>query len=1035
MKPVKLTMTAFGPYAGRQEIDFSLLENRKMFVISGKTGSGKTTIFDAISFAMYGKPSGDNRSAGDMRSQFADPKQATKVELLFELKGKQYVIRRTPQQEKMKARGDGTTMANATAELHELTEEGKLVLLAANVRDTDEKMNELIGLEANQFRQILMIPQGEFQKLLMASSQDKEKILQKLFQTLFYKQVEDRLKEKADVLKQEAGKAIDQQIILLKSIPPYSDQMRLLLEKDDVTKEAILDQLEADLLQMNDEYSTMKETMMNLNKERDDQVAARERSIALNDQFDRLEQALEIKNQLDKQQESMQQLKKNIELGEKAEKLISYEESVRKAKKTAERALERKNEAVENEKSARQRFLQVDAAFKREQNRQPERDETMQRFQYLEAMKDAVLSFNEAIQNESNCREKLEKAKADGTEMEENLQKLNRALVQLEKDLEPLHSAGERYIEAEHLVEKIMQRLEQYNEIVSIEKSLILLMENETKAERTYKEVDQQWAKSKNQLNTLRQELYQEQASILAENLTTGKPCAVCGSIHHPNPAVQKSSTASLKLVEQTEREAASLEKKTRDAERELAAIRFKIESAKTDIEKLKSKIPDGQSGSDIEEALAQAKKQHETAANDRSKKQLLTDSLQHKKQEKELLLKQVEQNRQKQADENHKQIEAKSILAQMKKTIPEPMRDVQVFLQSFEELKNQVEQNQRLFNETQSAFHEWSTVLQSAVAVVNEREQAAIESNRSLNEATASLTERLKALGFIDIHAYEEAKSYVHELSRMKESAERYDQEQQMIRMRIDELNKVTAELERVDINELDSAIDSLNLKLGEWTNKAAALASQVNESKRLREAVQRLSEQILRVEEEYRLTGHLYDVAHGKNELKVTFERYVLASFLEDILSSANTRLAGMTNGRFRLLRQVERSKGNAQSGLELLAFDQYTGQSRHVKTLSGGESFKAALALALGLAEVVQNYAGGVSLETMFVDEGFGTLDPESLDQAIETLMDIQSDGRLVGIISHVPELKERIDARLEVKQFDTGSKAMFVFSGKE
>jgi exonuclease SbcC len=191
-------------------------------------------------------------------------------------------------------------------------------------------------------------------------------------------------------------------------------------------------------------------------------------------------------------------------------------------------------------------------------------------------------------------------------------------------------------------------------------------------------------------------------------------------------------------------------------------------------------------------------------------------------------------------------------------------------------------------------------------------------------------------------------------------------------------------------------------------------------------------MKEQQQEMEERYSIVGHLYEMARGQNPFRITFERYVLAAFLDDILKEANTRLLKMTSGRYQLLRKLDPARRNFQSGLELSLDDQYTSQERHVKTLSGGESFKAALALALGLADVVQNHAGGISLETMFIDEGFGTLDPESLDQAIEALMDIQSSGRLVGIISHVPELKERIDAQLEVMATQKGSRTAFCFS---
>ncbi|OLN22923.1 hypothetical protein BTO30_07205 [Domibacillus antri] len=1033
MKPVKLTMTAFGPYAGRQVIDFSLLENRKMFVISGKTGSGKTTIFDAISFAIYGKPSGDNRSAGEMRSQFADPKLLTEVELLFELKGRQYVIRRTPLQEKKKARGNGTTTAPATAELHQLSDDGKRVLLSANVRDTDEKMTELIGLEANQFRQILMIPQGEFQKLLIASSQDKEKILQKLFQTVYYKQVEERLEVKADELKKEAGKTADQQVTLLKSLPAYSDQMTLLLKQNDIQKEAVLSQLEIDLSQMNEAHSVMKEAITSLGKKRDGLVAARERSIALNEQFDRLEKLLEAKKQLDDQLVNIQQIKVNMELAEKAEKLLPYEDVVHKAKKAAESVLERKQEAVNNEQMTRARFEQADKAFKREQNRRQEREEAERRYQQLEAMKDAVYIFSEAVQNERTNREKLEKTKVHGIKLQEALEVLEKELLRLETMLEPLQDAGERLIKADHLVEKMTQQLEQQNEWIRIEKHLKQLEEEEKKAAQACKEAEKQWSIALTKVHDIRQALHREQAALLASHLTKGEPCAVCGSIHHPNPAVYTEVHVNLDVLEQSEQRAASFEQKLRDAEYEKSSIQLKIQAAKTDIQKIKAGLPEDQTIFDLEEILEGAKKQRATAEEDQIKKQQWTDELQDKKMEKEKILKQIEQNRQAEANESGAHIEAKSILAQMEKTIPESMRDTAVFTKSFHEAKRQKEENERLFNETQSAFHESHAALQSAMVILKERDQAVMGSNETFNDAVSSFTQKLESFGFLNRDMFEEAKRFVQDLSQMKESAERYDEEQRTVQMRIDELQKVTEGLERVDITELDSRIQSLNEEIAEWTNKAGALAAQVKESIRLREAVDRLSEQMSLVEEEYRLAGHLYDIAHGKNDLKVTFERYVLASFLEDILAAANTRLANMTNGRFTLERQTARAKGNAQSGLELLAFDQYTGQSRHVKTLSGGESFKAALSLALGLAEVVQNYAGGVSLETMFVDEGFGTLDPESLDQAIETLMDIQSDGRLVGIISHVPELKERIDARLEVKQSDAGSRAAFVFSG--
>lgn len=1037
MKPVKLTMTAFGPYAGREELDFSLLENRKMFVISGKTGSGKTTIFDAISFAMYGRPSGDNRSAQEMRSQFAQKGQLTEVEMLFELKGRQYVIRRTPQQEKVKARGTGTTTVGATAELSEITDEGKKVLLAANVRETDEKINELIGLEANQFRQILMIPQGEFQKLLMASSQEKEKILQKLFQTVFYKQVEDRLKEKADILKKEAGKTVEEQIMMLTNLSPYSDEMRILLEEEDMMKDAVLKQLDIDMDMMQQEHQTMKENIVEIGRKRDECVAERERGMALNRQFDQLIQLKEVKRQLDDQQEEMQLITGNIVRSERAEKLLLYEVHMQKAEKAFVLAYERKKEAVQNEKSARAQFEQAAEVLKREEDRQQERDRMTERYQQLESMKESVYAFKEAMQVEAKYEEQLENTVADGVRLRKTLQEIEEKIAETECMIKPLELAGERFIEADHLVEKAEQMLELYKEATATTSQLLTLEAEKKEADKRFMEAVQKAEEGKKQVLALRQELKREQAALLALHLTEGEPCAVCGALHHPKPAYSGDDKGSLihdEDVEEAEKHASLMEQQCHNEERNRTAIQFAINTAKKEIEKLKAKLPKNQKIEDIQEMLQCAKTDRQTAEHDRKKRQQLTEQLRLLNHEKEKIVQKLERNRQMEAAEQHAYIEAKSFLVQMKKNVPDEMRNVTRFIEAFDQVKKQVEQDKRQFEQARTAYYEWNSSLQSAVSILQEREQTIIEADVLFKEASATFSEKLYENEFVDKQSYEEAKLFIDQLSRMKESVERYNEEQRAIHMKIREFKKATDGLERINLNEMNDRIDALNNEMNEWINKAGMLAAQMSESKRTKETVMRLSEQIARVEEEYRLAGHMYDIAHGKNELKVTFERYVLASFLEDILNAANTRLVSMTNGRFRLERQTERTKGSAQSGLDLLAFDQYTGASRPVKTLSGGESFKAALALALGLAEIVQNYAGGVSLETMFVDEGFGTLDPESLDQAIETLMDIQSDGRLVGIISHVPELKERIDARLEVKQSEVGSKTKFVFSGE-
>ncbi|MCM3789534.1 SMC family ATPase [Domibacillus indicus] len=1034
MKPVTLTMTAFGPYAGRQVIDFSALENRKMFVISGKTGSGKTTIFDAISFAMYGKPSGDHRSASEMRSQFADPKQLTEVSLLFELKGRTFLIRRTPQQEKPKARGGGMTTAGATAELYEKKADGTEVLLASNVRDTDEKINELVGLEANQFRQILMIPQGEFQKLLMAGSQEKEKILQKLFQTSFYKRVEDILKEKSDALKKEAGRAADQQMALLKSLPAYSSTMRALLEAELIQRKAVFDQLELDLLEMDKQFKSFQEKVQHLSERRDFLLGERERGLSRNAQFDRLGQARLEQKELDEQKEGMERCRRKIDGAERADKLQSYEMMEKRARQAVHTAEVRKSEAEAEMQNTRQLLEEAEERLNAEESRRPERDECTKELQHLQSIKEAVYAYQDAVEKAGETEGRLKETKQAAAEFIRKNEELDAARKKMEASLQAFDSSKEIYLESGYQIERLTALIEQFQELANTEKEMGDLQEREEAAQIEVQKAASAAAEAIKELDHKREEWHRSQAAMLARELKEGEPCSVCGSIHHPNPAAGGEATLEEQALKKAEQQADRLSQENRQAEQKWMESRFALGHAAENMDKLKAKLP---SDFGVEEAIERLKEAAQTrsqAAQDLQQKQELEGQLDELKKLKQQLEAELEQTRQREMADHTAFIQAQSTRQQLEQSVPEAMRNSGYFARELERIEQRAAVLERRYEEAAEDVQHTRTAMQAALSVLEERRQTLQEAERDYYEVREAFEQKRQQAGFQSAEQYEEAKKWLESLAEMKETVRQFEQKERELTLLIEELQTILQGYERADISKLEEEIGALNEEAVQWANEASAVAACAKESRRIRQSVEEIAARMAKAEEAYRLSGHLFEVTHGKNDLKVTFERYVLASFLEDILTAANTRLSAMTNGRFLLERLTERSKGNAQSGLDLLVFDQYTGASRHVKTLSGGESFKAALALALGLAEVVQNHAGGVSLETMFVDEGFGTLDPESLDQAIETLMDIQADGRLVGIISHVPELKERIDARLEVGQSDIGSKAAFVFTGE-
>ncbi|WP_050182774.1 AAA family ATPase [Domibacillus robiginosus] len=1034
MKPVTLTITAFGPYAGRQVIDFSALESRKMFVISGKTGSGKTTIFDAISFAMYGKPSGDHRSASEMRSQLADPKQLTEVSLLFELKGRTFFIRRTPQQEKPKARGGGTTTAAATAELYEKKSDGTEELLAANVRDTDEKMNELIGLEANQFRQILMIPQGEFQKLLMAGSQEKEKILQKLFQTSFYKRVEEILKEKSDVLKKEAGRAADQQMALLKSLPAYSSSMEKLLEEEPLQKAAVFQQLEVDLAEMDKQIAALQEKIQSAGIRRDFLLGERERGLARNTQFDRLERAHVEKQELDEKRDSIHQCRLKIEGAERAANLQSYEMMEKRAYQAALTAQKRKSEAEAAVQNARRLYKESAEHLEREENRRPEREEWEGKVKQLQAMKEAVYAYQGATGDAEQTKERLEATKQASRRLTQRIHDLSETEKGIEESLHAFGSLKEIYLKAGYEIEKLTALVEQFGELSAAQSSLDKFEKEEKAARDQFQQTAEAAAEAAEQLSRTREKWHKSQAVMLARQLKDGEACSVCGSLHHPAPAKGGEAALTEQALEEAEKQANRFQQKSRLAEQKWIESRFAREHVKETVTKLKEKLSFDFGVEEAKKRLVEAEKNRRQTEQKLVQKEELEQRHRDVCKQRKQLESQLEQTRRQEMDDHAAFIQAQSTLQQLEQAVPEHMRNSDRFSRELEHTEQTLAILEQRYEQAAKDAQKNYTALEAAASVLEERHQTLQETETGYHEAHETFQTKRQQAGFLLTEQYVEAKGWLDSLAKMKEAVQQYDQKEHDLFRLIHELTAALEGYERVEIDKLEAEIQALNEEAAAWTSEASSIAACAKDSRRIRQSVESAAERMAQAEEAYRLSGHLFEVTHGRNDLKVTFERYVLASFLEEILAAANTRLTAMTNGRFLLERLTERSKGNAQSGLDLLVFDQYTGASRHVKTLSGGESFKAALALALGLAEIVQNYAGGVSLETMFVDEGFGTLDPESLDQAIETLMDIQADGRLVGIISHVPELKERIDARLEVGQSNTGSKAKFVFTSE-
>lgn len=1041
MKPLKLTMQAFGPYAGMETIDFKELENRTMFVISGKTGSGKTTIFDGISYAIYGKASGEDRNGPDLRSQFADDELLTEVTLEFSLRQKTYRITRSPQQDRKKKSGEGTTSAGAKAEFYLIDENGELQLLASNVREVDEKIKEIMIIDSNQFRQILMIPQGEFRKLLTSDSKEKEVILQRLFHTEIYKRVEEKLKDEATVLKKSVEDQVEKRNSALRSIKAVENEEL----KEYVAAGSINDVLMLPLLK--EEIGAMETKLEELNKDREKLQLERDKmqqrlfeADATLKQIQSLETLKITKEKLESQKDLFTEKENQTTLAKKAALLDAQEQLCHRLKTDFDAMTNQVSVIAKRIEQLTERLIGAEKKHQKQIEREPERKEAAEQVSKLEHMKEDVHAFASVVSQFDELKQLLESALNTREKDEAQLKSAEDRLKILLTEKEDAEKAQITFLENDRKLEKLLFELDKLKRLGTHNQKVNQVRASFEGRQGVFSQAVSRLNDAKSAVEELEQKWLHSQAAVLAASLQDGGACPVCGSEHHPGPAkasegfipTEEDLKAARAQVSEIEREKSAAEKSCIEAD---TTLRSMVESGDEMIAEIVKFRPDFVVNQLADTVLMTesgvGKLQNEQNQHSAKLKGLekIKSEIKRFEDGKEKLNKQLKANDERYSNLMIQYTEKKTTLERMKEKIPDQMRSLQVFeskLKSAGLLQKQLDEE---LEQARKNFQDAKELMGTEKTRGEEAEKRLKEIGSKLVDERETFKHNLTAQGFENYQAYHQAKIPEQAIQQLDSEIRSYREEIRSVTDRYAELSDMLKDIKKPDMETLQSEFAGLNKMIKETDEAYQELNLKQRDNQSILEQVDSLNAQMKVLEEKYKLVGHLFEISKGQNTYRITFERFVLAAFLDDILAEANVRLNKMTSGRYRLLRKTDRSKGNVQSGLELLVLDAYTGQERHVKTLSGGESFKAALSLALGLADVVQNYAGGVSLETMFIDEGFGTLDPESLDQATEALMDIQSSGRLVGIISHVPELKERIDARLEVISTQTGSKTEF------
>ncbi|MCJ45498.1 SMC family ATPase [Listeria monocytogenes] len=1019
MRPIKLTMQAFGAYAKKEVIDFEKLGTEQIFVISGKTGAGKSTIFDAISFAIFGKANTFDRESFSMRSHFATDKEITEVTLAFRLKDKIYQISRIPQQEIAKQRGNGTTTSPQKAELYELIND-EMKLLASSVRDVNTKMEELIQLNVDQFRQILMIPQGEFRELLVSDSKEKEVILQRLAHTVYYEKVENLLWEKqkqAEILVVEARKKVAELAEL--SLPGVevsgktTSEISVLQAEAIQSEQMILTELENKLSIIRKQTSEAVEKV----------TLAKEQLL----DWQNLDKYTEEIATLEIEKEFYQAIEVRLEAAKRASNLRSQDALCIRLKEQLETAEQTEKQVAFEAEEVKVQFSHVKKQKEALAEKEAELEINKRTLFQLEEMEPKILELEMISIQKRRAELEWKEATTLLEEIVNSEQKIIAELQSVESRLVEINQAELTYLEVINKRTTVEAIIEKEQELVSKRMKMVAWDSEKQTEEQKLVQLLAEKAEIETTIEQEETKLQKEQAATIAAHIHDGEACPVCGSDSHPALA-KFGETANLETLEVAKGKLHEKLLAITTTEKTISQLEWQLnewagikELSLTEVQQtLTENI---QLANNLAEQIAQLQAkvaQKETI-------QATLESLNNKQNETI-----TEKNKVAlEVEKLHQQVQMVSgKLSYLEQSIPTEFRDKVVFESKKKELSEKIEAHIKQANQVDALFRQTEKETTRLESTLQSAQKTTVDAKEALQVQREIFKEAMKQNDFLSYDAYKQAFMSAEEQKIQEEKVADYERKRHLAVSRQADLKEKLQNKQKPNIEQLEFIMKEKQLELSQSEENTMKQREFVTKRKELVENYQNSIQTVEQAEENYADIGLLADAARGKNARRLTFERYILAMFLDTIIHRANHRLSKMTSGRFELQRKMEKAKGNVQSGLELEVFDEYTGLTRHVKTLSGGESFKTSLALALSLAEVVQEMAGGISLETMFIDEGFGTLDPESLEAAVECLLETQENGRLVGIISHVPELKERISARLEVTATNHGSTTKFI-----
>jgi exonuclease SbcC len=1038
MKPIKLSMTAFGPYPIPTTIDFSIFDGSGLFLITGDTGAGKTTIFDAIAFALFGEASGDIRSVDTLRSDFADPAVKTEVLLEFLHRADLYTVVRTPAYMRPKKSGDGLTLEKSDASL--TCPDGRVI---TGYREVSAYISDLLGIQYRQFKQIAMIAQGEFLKLLLAESKERGDIFRRVFNTDYYQWVQRRLKSEEITHKRQCEQ-LEQSILqhiagIMPETPPLSE---IDFEHASVhDADAIIRALELQNERDNTDQQTVKARLSELNDAISQKVVERTQAAYRQKQRDDYTAFLKKKADLEAQLPGHNRQKQILADAESAfYTLLPLATALEKERGEIRQTQERLRTIEAEIATQSDQFIRAQERLLTEQNREPDRSGLTAS---IESLTNQLPTYAEwdALQKDIKS---LESQAASFTESlgknKENRMKLSDDLQKTEALIHTLETIEATLSEARHSREGLGTRQNALNRLKQDKQKRDALHLECSIIERDFSSFESHYTSASTFYSETERSFFREQAGILAETLLEGEPCPVCGSAEHPKRAEKSENApdeATLRLAkEAVEQARQSLQtitiqlaekKKTlalsEEHLKENASEWLKIDDGTYEPDALNTMIQTAMQSlqRDVEDAdqkirLLEADQVQKNKA--LKNRQLLVDKLESTLSEITVLEQKHQSTMQSLSEKRGEEKSLKTALTYASKTEAEAAIRQQTI---------QLETMKRALVEAENHFRLTEKQLQEHRTLAAELSNRLSEHTASESKAQQHFQQKCTASGFESETDYRAALKSESDIQTLRQTIDAYEQEWRSVEENLERLRQDIDPESVPDIAQISDALQSMETEKDLQDQQLQTIILRLKTNQKTAAALKKVISDFQTAQNAYLTASTLSKTANGElsGKQKLAFEQYVQAAYFYQILEEANKRLTRMTNNRFELLRREEADNLRSQTGLEIDVLDHYTGKVRPVKSLSGGESFKASLSLALGLSDVVQRFAGGVTLDALFIDEGFGSLDSESLEQAIQTLDSLAAGNRLVGIISHVPELKERIDRQIIVQKSNQGS----------